>query len=710
MATPPAWKSVAIWVALAWLIFIAFKFEQKYPNSLDPMFDFLGGWADFSFMPFVRAAAGYLQSLFIYMLVLAAAFSAGTLALNKFLEETAPFVVRTVLSLAVGLIVLSMSTAAIGFLGLLKPPVLFGWLVLVTVAGIILAKGRWQTMVNEVKSAKYLSLVDSPAKFLVFFLSALAFLMAFVPEIFYDSLVYHLGLPQMFINEGRILDTPNVYFSRSPMLMHMLYTLAVGLDGGSTVAKLINCTFLMIGVTGAFVLCAQLGWKKAAPWAALVYLAVPIVNMNVWTTAVDSAMGGIFALSVYCLLQWKQSEQKIFWAALAGLFAGAVFSMKYPGLMVTVLMGGMLLLLSVRQLKERRIVKSLAVFSLLAVAVVAPWLVRNYVWTGNPVYPIAAGIFESRNMNHEKMKNEKNITKRSKPQSLQELVTYPWRQTFLEISNFNFIGPMMLGLLPLLLFLPFKEPAVRILAGITFGYFFLELQALGELRYIMPGFLLLGVLLAGGMSVAAETYPLWGGIFKTALIGVALYHLVWIFQTQGRYLSVPLLLGKQSRADYSATMHNGLNLWPWNPMMEDLRRLPEPCRVYILGNEQVFGFPRRFWYSSVHDWTPLVLWANESKDTSELLEKMKAEGFTHLLLNAPEAMRLAGYNLFPWTGQGKKVFTDFANGHLKLVSVKPIAGYDNSLFLFEIQDRVDSPHPFGDFGIFFGKIYNLAAA
>ena len=179
---------------------------------------------------------------------------------------------------------------------------------------------------------------------------------------------------------------------------------------------------------------------------------------------------------------------------------------------------------------------------------------------------------------------------------------------------------------------------------------------------------------------------------------------------QGLYHPVPLLTGAVSRSDYSATMHDGLNLWPWNVMDKELRQLPDSSRVYILGNEQVFGFPKRFWYSSVHDDTPLVLWANESANESELLDKLKKEKFTHLLLNAPEAIRLRSYHLFDWTESGKKVFVDFSNKHLQLVDVKPIANYPNSLFLFEIKDAVDRPSPLGDFGAYFANVLNFKSS
>jgi len=142
-------------------------------------------------------------------------------------------------------------------------------------------------------------------------------------------------------------------------------------------------------------------------------------------------------------------------------------------------------------------------------------------------------------------------------------------------------------------------------------------------------------------------------------------------------------------------------------MDAELRALPDSARVYILGNEQVFGFPKRFVYSSVHDDTPLVIWANESSSADQLLEKLKSEKLTHILINAPESVRLKNYKLYEWTPAGRRVFIDFANHHLHLALTKPIARYDNSLFLFEIQDTLAAREPIGNFGEFFRDVMNF---
>lgn len=140
-------------------------------------------------------------------------------------------------------------------------------------------------------------------------------------------------------------------------------------------------------------------------------------------------------------------------------------------------------------------------------------------------------------------------------------------------------------------------------------------------------------------------------------------------------------------------------------MTNDLKALPDTSRIYILGTEQVFGFPKRFWYSSCHDDTPLVLWANASATAEELFKKLNDEKFTHILIDAPEAYRLRGYSPFEWTDHGRAVFLEFANKYLHLVDIKPIAQFPQALFLYHIEP--DAPPSSTSFHDFFKDVLNL---
>jgi hypothetical protein len=208
------------------------------------------------------------------------------------------------------------------------------------------------------------------------------------------------------------------------------------------------------------------------------------------------------------------------------------------------------------------------------------------------------------------------------------------------------------------------------------------------------------------MSALTERNRWFGWIAQTGYALVVLYQFCWIIQyAEGLYRPGPMLTGQEPYSTTVSTIHGGLNMCPWNSMTDDLKKLPDSSRIYILGNEQVFGFPKRFWYSSCHDDTPLVLWANAATDAADLYRKMKSENFTHVLINAPEAVRLEGYSLFEWTDHGRQVFRDFGDNYLKLVDVKPVDRYPNALFLFAIEKT--EPTPQFTFHAFFEKVLKL---
>ncbi len=69
---------------------------------------------------------------------------------------------------------------------------------------------------------------------------------------------------------------------------------------------------------------------------------------------------------------------------------------------------------------------------------------------------------------------------------MRDYLVFPWKQTMREASSFNFIGPLSLVALPLILLVPFKkvrqDPALAIL---TVVYFLVALHFSGDIRYLL---------------------------------------------------------------------------------------------------------------------------------------------------------------------------------------------------------------------------------
>jgi len=103
-------------------------------------------------------------------------------------------------------------------------------------------------------------------------------------------------------------------------------------------------------------------------------------------------------------------------------------------------------------------------FAAIALAVAAPWYIKSYLWTGNPVYPFLYGLFDGRYWNAERAllytEAQKEFGLGAGPLALLAL---PWRLTFSPqpffdqphaLRPFNVLiftfGPLLLALLPTL--------------------------------------------------------------------------------------------------------------------------------------------------------------------------------------------------------------------------------------------------------------------
>ncbi|MBI4678168.1 MAG: hypothetical protein HY748_11350 [Elusimicrobia bacterium] len=90
-----------------------------------------------------------------------------------------------------------------------------------------------------------------------------------MPEIFWDAMVYHLGIPRLYLLEHRMLPTPANLYSGNVLTVQMLFTAALALEGPVT-AKLLNAAVGLAHVQ--FFASWALRWR--APGAGLLGAAV----------------------------------------------------------------------------------------------------------------------------------------------------------------------------------------------------------------------------------------------------------------------------------------------------------------------------------------------------------------------------------------------------------------------------------------------------
>jgi 4-amino-4-deoxy-L-arabinose transferase-like glycosyltransferase len=220
-------------------------------------------------------------------------------------------------------------------------------------------------------------------------LLASPFLAAGVPDYGYDAFAYHLALPERYLFRNRIVLTPLYPHSAFPQTVEMLYLIALSLDSGA-LAKLIHLQLAVF--TAAAVFAVARTASARAGWLAVVILAAdPLFNWEATVAYNDLAAALFTVLAAAAFHEWRRDASA---AALrmAGLFAGACVAVRYPAALVPIAMA-LLVWLPAPWHRWRSKVRATAVLAAFATFVLSPWLVRNAVFTGNPLAPTAQTVF-----------------------------------------------------------------------------------------------------------------------------------------------------------------------------------------------------------------------------------------------------------------------------------------------------------------------------
>ena len=193
---------------------------------------------------------------------------------------------------------------------------------------------------------------------------------ALTPEVQADANVYHL---QPAVDSLRYRGfTPLIsFYDRLPTAIEMLFVPAWRI-GASPAAKLVHFSFLLATLPVIVHLARRLGFEeRTGHFAAALYFCTPIVGVS-GTSAFNDAALVYFTLAAVVL---AHDDQPVF----AGLAAGFCYAIKMTGLLAVPAALGFFL--------ARRQWRRGAVMCIAAAAALAPWVLRNWLETGNPFAP-----------------------------------------------------------------------------------------------------------------------------------------------------------------------------------------------------------------------------------------------------------------------------------------------------------------------------------
>ena len=618
--------------------------------------------------------------------------------LRRFFREDASPVFSFVLSAALGygmLAYLGLLLAAAG----LSRPLPLRILSLLMCAALLAAEyrsGRAKALAEGCSRSRFFSSLSAGKALFsgaILLPLAIAFFMAFVPEIFYDALVYHLGVPNAFLQNGGMTDLPVIY-SHLPLTIQMIYMWGLALSG-DIATKLTHVAFLVLIVLSLAEFGKSLGSGTIGLLAALMFCATPTVQLNVWTSGNDVAICLFSLLAVQCYLAYRAAGTRPGgWLALSALFSGLAVSSKYTLGLIPMFLGAHLLLTLLRDgSPSDEKIKKASLFFGVVLAVFLPWGLKNVIQTGDPFYSVLSDRLGA-GAGHQLMYQAwKASCEGPALSSIKDWLYLPWKISLLDRSSMGFQGPMILALL--FFWLPSlwkkKDPTVRLLLVFSFGTLLAGFFLTRFTRYLLCYIVLLTPALAWGISDCLAGASVREKRAFFALLG-ALYfvQMSWTAERLGSAFNPgDALWGRISAYDF--LVRDQLHMRP-NPSFQLYRYLDAGWdrhnKILIVGDEKAYPLHVPHLYSSVFDASPLAEVADKSSSAAEIAAELNAMGITHLLFNENESRRLSAGAEGARGGPGKERLGEFWRSHLALERAEDVRAepnYHNRLFLFRIS-------------------------
>jgi hypothetical protein len=209
---------------------------------------------------------------------------------------------------------------------------------------------------------------------------------ALSPPVKFDSLVYHLYLPAYYLEAGKFIYHPSLFFWGMPQLAELLYTVAMAISR-SEAASLVAWAVGLISVLGILgYVNERLGITPA--WITVLTLMSGYTLVIILPTAYVEWFSILYGFALFVLLDiWSQKNQSR-WLIWAGIFVGFGMGVKYSN--GVLLIAAIFVILAQSILRKHtftRLVKDVILICSPALLITSPWLIKNLLATGNPFYP-----------------------------------------------------------------------------------------------------------------------------------------------------------------------------------------------------------------------------------------------------------------------------------------------------------------------------------
>ncbi len=322
---------------------------------------------------------------------------------------------------------------------------------------------------------------------------------ALYPPTAFDATLYHLPFARAFVATGGVpylIDRRFPVFPQANEILFaavMLFGRDVAAQGVQFLATLLTAALLAVWARRVF---PEL--RAAGALAAALFLGSPLVAYLAGTGYVEAGLTLFATGGLYAADRWRETGDR-HWLVPAAVLAATAADVKYLGLYF---LGAAVLLVALgraRPAGERAL--DVLLFGGIALAVLAPWYLRIFLLTGNPVFPYAAGLFGASPWQSLPFPGQHT----SLLQRLVRAARLSWDLVFARESYGRLppLSPAYLAALPLLAAGAVRDARVRLWLAVAAAYALACSWLPRDSRYLVPVLPLVSVAVAGSLAVCA---------------------------------------------------------------------------------------------------------------------------------------------------------------------------------------------------------------
>ena len=222
-------------------------------------------------------------------------------------------------------------------------------------------------------------------------------ILSWVPPVSRDALTHHLVIPKIYLENGGIVEIKGIRFSYYPQNLDLLYIIPLYF-GNDIVPKYIHFAFALLTAWLIFGYLKKRLDRVYALFGVLLFLSLPVIVKLSFTVYVDLGLIFFSTASLLLLFKWLENGFRIQTLLLSAVCCGLALGTKYNGLIGFLVLSLFVPFLYVRSEvpANNRQLKAAGfglLFCAVALLVFSPWMIRNTIWKGNPIYPMFKEVF-----------------------------------------------------------------------------------------------------------------------------------------------------------------------------------------------------------------------------------------------------------------------------------------------------------------------------